>query len=76
MTLPPADVLKLIAENTFRPFTKNDWYGFAGCETENPLICDTHPDYVIVIDGNVVSMVPARENLDGEYGYELRHAGD
>lgn len=53
MDLPstPAEALGHIARSQFRSFTKNDWMAFAGCKSENPLICDDREDFVIVIDG-------------------------
>ena len=32
------DAIKLIASQKFLPFIKNDWYGYSGCETKDPLI--------------------------------------
>jgi len=44
--------LKLIAESEFEPLT--DLNGFAGVESENPLIGYTSDDWQIVIDGDTV----------------------
>lgn len=51
-----AEMLMLIAKSQFHPFTKADWYAYSGCQSENPLICETE-EYVIVIDGNTINMV-------------------
>lgn len=60
------DLLKMVATNEFRPFTDNDWASFAGCESQDPLICEKE-DYAIVIDGDTVNMV----YYEDEYGGEL-----
>ena len=46
-----ADALKIIATAQFRPFTKSDWMGFAGCESENPMIAEIG-DMCVIIDGD------------------------
>lgn len=51
-----AELMVLIAKSQFRPFTEGDWYAFAGCESENPLISEAD-HYCIVIDGNTVNVL-------------------
>lgn len=67
-----AQLLALIAQSTFRPFTKVDWYSFAGCESENPLIFESE-EYSIVIDGSNINMV-YHEDIYGGESYSL-HEG-
>lgn len=45
--------LRMIALTSFRPFNKDDWMYFAGCETKNPLIGEFE-EFLIVLDGNLV----------------------
>lgn len=66
-------MLKVIALSTFRPFTKLDWYAFAGCESENPVICETD-DYTIVIDNDQVNMVYHEDEYGGRL-YSLKDLG-
>lgn len=53
---------------TFRSFTKEDWYAFAGCESDDPQIAE-HPNpgdgygLEIVVDGS--SLCILRSNEDG-----------
>ena len=59
-----AQALRLIAFTTFREFTKEDWYGFAGCESENPMMGENHwhgEDILIVLDGSSVNMLFAMD---------------
>jgi hypothetical protein len=65
-----AELMVLIAKSQFLPFTKADWYSFAGCESENPLICEAE-EYTIIIDGNNVNMVYHEDEYGGE-AYSLQ----
>ena len=38
-----------------RPFDGQDWFAFAGCESENPMIAYCK-DFVFVLDGDVVEI--------------------
>lgn len=67
------ELLALIAKSTFRPFTKGDWYAFAGCESANPVICESE-EYVIVIDGDSVNMVYHEDGYGGRL-YSLSDLG-
>ncbi|MDB5177545.1 MAG: hypothetical protein JWN75_1213 [Candidatus Saccharibacteria bacterium] len=54
LTITPAQALSFLAVVQLRPFTANDWSGFAGCEDPNPLIgFFTHEDknFTLVVDG-------------------------
>lgn len=67
--------LTLLARSAFREFTKVDWHAFAGCETRDPLICDTRRDWVIVIDGASATFYPVNEADQIEdiwYRFELK----
>jgi len=67
--------LALLARSAFREFTKVDWYAFAGCESRDPLICDTRPDFLIVIDGASATFYPVNEDdqiADIWYRFELK----
>lgn len=66
-----AELLQIIAKAQFRPFTKSDWYLFAGCETAEPMIYETD-DYTIVVDGDSVNMVYHED----EYGGRLYSFAD
>lgn len=43
-----------ISTKTFRPFNRNDWMSYAGCESKLPLIC-SEDDGDYIIDGEYVS---------------------
>ena len=58
-----AEVLKIIAETKFSPFTQADWYAFSGCESNNPVIGE-YNDMAVIIDGNNVLLLQE----DDEYG--------
>lgn len=47
--------LFLVATTEMKPFTKADWMGFSGCESENPLIGE-NGDYLIIVDGNIIEI--------------------
>jgi len=65
-----AEMLALIGNSVFRPFNKADWYSFAGCESDNPLICESE-EYVIVIDGELINMIYHGDEYGGE-AYSLK----
>lgn len=70
----PGSVAKVVAHLPhveFRPFTKTDWYGFAGCESAEPMIGE-RVDLVWVLDGSELGVYDA----DGNYlfGATLRAA--
>ena len=48
-----AEALKLVSSTEFKPFTKSDWYGWAGCETKDPLI-GYNGDITIILDGEII----------------------
>lgn len=49
------EVIQLLSKIQFRPFEQSDWYAYAGCESETPLIGndDTH---VVIIDDNMIQI--------------------
>lgn len=58
----PIEALRMLAETSMKPFTRDDWYGFAGCETKDPMI-GQHGDFTLVLDGSTLNI------LHGEDGY-------
>ena len=58
-----AQALRMVAENSFDPFDKDDWETFSGCESDSPLICyleeegkpeDDRNGIAIIIDGTTL----------------------
>ena len=47
------EALLMVARSTFRPMADVDYYGYAGAESENPMIAESG-DYVIIIDGEII----------------------
>lgn len=60
----PAEALKMLATTAMRPFTKEDWYGFAGCETKDPMIGETG-EFIIVLDGTLLNIVHQDDDFGG-----------
>lgn len=46
---------ELLTSLTFRPFTKQDWYGFQGCESPIPMIAEAE-DFLVIIDGDYAEL--------------------
>lgn len=61
----PAEALKMLATTAMRPFTKEDWYGFAGCETKDPMIGESG-EFVIILDGNTLNIIHDEDDYGGE----------
>lgn len=59
---------------TLRPFTKEDWYGYAGCETMTPEI-GTTDDVEVVPDGSSVTATVSDPLSDDQYAI-LIHASE
>jgi hypothetical protein len=58
---------QLIESLEFRPFTKQDWYGFQGCESPVPMIAENDDEGILVIiDGDYCELYAA----DGDGGFE------
>jgi hypothetical protein len=57
---------------TFRPFSKQDWEDFAGCESEQPLIATLGDDFLIIVDGSTLELVEGEEP-DRIYRLTLAH---
>lgn len=53
-----SEALEILNKAEFRPFTTIDWYGFAGCESQYPLICEDYNGYLIIIDGGSFTFYP------------------
>lgn len=48
---------ELLSSLNFRPFTKNDYYGFSGVESPVPMIAENEDEGIcVVIDGNVAEL--------------------
>ena len=60
-----SELLSIIIKTEFEPFTKFDWMAFEGCESDNPLICETE-EYTIVIDGHIINMVYHEDEYGGK----------
>jgi len=54
------EVLKAVADATFRPFGELDWNPFAGCESLNPMIAE-YGEGLLLIDGENVVVIDADE---------------
>jgi hypothetical protein len=63
-------LISIIKETTFRPFTKTDWYGWAGCESKEPWIGESPSGHTIILDGETVTIhppCPPDQIPDGRY---------
>lgn len=60
-----AELLQIIAKTQFKPFDRDDWYAFAGYESENPLI-GYYEEFTIVIDGDQINVIHAQDQFGGE----------
>ena len=73
--LTPTEVLYLTATATFRPFDKNDWMTFGGCESENPMIATVYDDYAehytLVLDGEILNIIHEDDGTSGQT-FELK----
>lgn len=54
LPVSPVEALRLVATLSFRPFSDVDWDCWAGCESAEPLICETD-DFTVIIDGEVIT---------------------
>jgi len=59
--------LRMLVATEMRAFTRDDWLGFAGCESKHPLIGTFANNYTLVLDGETLLVL---ENGD-EYGGQL-----
>ena len=75
MNLTPTEVLYLTATATFRPFDKNDWMTFGGCESEYPMIATVYDDYAehytLVLDGEILNIIHEDDGTSGQT-FELK----
>ena len=60
-----AELLAIIGQTEFKPFNEGDWFAFAGCESENPLI-GYYNDFVIVLDGHLINIVHSEDDYGGQ----------
>jgi hypothetical protein len=69
-------------EAGFKPFDKDDWYGFAGCESKSPWIRQGDEDGpTIILDGTTVCSViladpEATKALSKEFNVEFADLTD
>ena len=49
-----AEALSVLMTLKMRPFTEADWDAYSGCDSTEPLICETD-DYTVIIDGDIVT---------------------
>ena len=54
----------LLSSLNFRPFTKNDYYGFSGVESPVPMIAETD-NICVIIDGNIAELYTF--DIDGSF---------
>jgi hypothetical protein len=66
-----SEALRLVGQTTFREFTQTDWYSFAGCETDNPLIGE-NGDWLIILDGNDIEMQFYGEGEENVFTFEVK----
>jgi len=65
------EALSLIATLSFRPFDESDYMGFAGVESENPLIA-SNDEFVCVIDGDIVEFVSMNGHICQQFSLSER----
>jgi len=63
--LSMTEALSLIAKTQFSPFTEADWFAFAGCESDDPVI-GYNGDFAIVVDGDTVNIIHAEDEYGGQ----------
>jgi hypothetical protein len=57
---------RLLSSLTFRPFSKNDYFGFAGVESPVPLIAENEAEGILVIiDGDCAELYAF--DVDGSF---------
>lgn len=57
--------LEMLGAAMMRPFTKEDWMGFSGCEDPNPTIGYVET-YVLVVDGNTLLVLEQSDEYGGQ----------
>lgn len=60
-----SQALSMLAATAMRPFTKNDWYAFSGCEDPNPTIGEFQ-DYTLVQDGAALLVLQSGDEYGGQ----------
>lgn len=67
MQLTPAQALMVLAKTTtIRPFSTDDWCAYSGCTSPEPMIGE-YGNYVIIIDGDCLSIIDEYNNSDEVY---------
>lgn len=67
----PIEALHMLATTGMRPFTKEDWLGFSGCETKYPMIGEDG-NFILVLDGSVLNIIHC-DDLYGGTIFQLRN---
>lgn len=60
-----AELLTVMTQTEFKPFTEADWWAFAGCETKNPLI-GYYNDFTIVLEGDMINIFHSEDEYGGQ----------
>jgi hypothetical protein len=60
-----AQALDILARTTLRDFTKDDWLGYSGCESEKPLIGE-YNGTVVVVDGPCLLLIDGADEYGGQ----------
>jgi len=56
--LTMSQALALLAKADFKPFTRNDWYAFSGCDSADPMIYyDEVAGLTIIHDGEAIDFI-------------------
>lgn len=63
--LTPEEALRLIIIGRFLPFTKTDWYAFAGVKSDNPRIAEVGK-YILVWDDDIVNIIEDGDRMGGQ----------
>jgi hypothetical protein len=69
--------LRMLITCGMRPFDKDDWSAFAGCESSHPMIGEyksiLNEDFVVVLDGDTVLVLHEADEYGGR-SYKLSEA--
>lgn len=60
----PAEAMRMLANAEMKPFTKEDWYAYAGCESKDPMI-GYYDAFVIVLDGDLLNVCHGYDHFGG-----------
>lgn len=60
-----AQALEMLGNAVMRPFTRDDWFAFAGCESKTPMIGE-HRNWTIVLDGDTLLVIEDGDDYGGQ----------